>query len=511
VITLETLNSQSGEAIAREQVEAVSKEQVISKLGEAATKLREKLGESLSSIQKFDAPIERATTSSLEALRAYTLGHEQNRKGKYAEAIPFFKRAVELDPNFALACARLAVQYDNINERQLAEEFAERAFELRGRTSEREKFLISWAYYTLTTGEIDKSIEVLELWKQTYPRDILARNNLSGQYLSTGQYDKAVEEAGEAIRLDPNLAPLYSILGGSFLNLNRFDEARAIFEQGVEKKRDSLGLHAQFYSLAFIQGDEATMQRQVDWANGKQGEGVLHYMQAHAAVFSGQRRKSQELFRRSAETNERYGLKENAAWGQAAYALLNAAFGDCRQTKESAVNALNIARSKQALVRSALALALCGETSRAQSLAGELVRRYPKDTLVNTTWLPTIQAALEINRGNTEQAIPLLRAAQRFEMAVGAWPAYVRGLAHLRGRAGAEAMAEFQKIIDHRGVVDVSALYPLAHLGLARAAALTGDTAKSRKAYEDFFALWKDADPDIPILQQAKQEYDKLK
>ena len=206
-------------------------------------------------------------------------------------------------------------------------------------------------------------------------------------------------------------------------------------------------------------------------------------------------------------------MKEFAAWGQADYALLNAAFGDCRQTKESAANAFNIARSKQALMLSGVALTLCGETSRAQSLADELVKRYPKDTFVNTTWLPTIQAALEIKRGNTEQAVQLLQAARRFEMGLdaGAWAAYVRGLAYLRARAGTEAMAEFQKIIDHRGVVAVSALYPLAHLGLARAAALTGDTAKSRNAYEDFFALWKDADPDLPILIEAKKEYQKLR
>jgi tetratricopeptide (TPR) repeat protein len=255
------------------------------------------------------------------------------------------------------------------------------------------------------------------------------------------------------------------------------------------------------------------MQRQVEWANGKPSEGLLHYVQAHAAAFSGQRRKSQELFRRSKEANERYGLKEGAAWGQADYALLNAAFGDCQQTKEGTVNALNIVRSKQALMLGGVALALCGETSRAQSLASELVKRYPKDTLVNTTWLPMIQAALEINRGNTEQAIQLLRVARRFEMEFlgRAWAAYVRGLAYLRAGAGAEAMAEFQKIIDHRGVVAVSALYPLAHLGVARAAALTGDTAKSRKAYEDFFALWKDADPDLPILIEAKKEYQELR
>ena len=513
VITLEALNSQTGDALAREQIEAESKEQVISKLGEASTKLREKLGESLASIQKFDTPLAQATTSSLEALKAYTLGRQHGNTGKLSEAITFYKRAVELDPNFAAAYASLAVGHSNIGEGQLAAGYAERAFKLRERATEREKFFISNIYYTFTTQEIDKNTEVLELWKQTYPRDFTPRNNLSAIYAFMGQWDKTAEEAGEAIRLDPNVATPYYNLAVSFLCLNRFDEARAIFEQAVEKKLDPYYLHSDFYVLAFVQGDEATMQRQVDWAKGKPFEGVFFYAQAHAAAFSGQRRKSQELFRRSAETNVQHGLKEFAAWGQADYALLNAAFGDCQQTKESAANALNFARSKEALMLNGVALALCGETSRAQSLADELVKRNPKDTFVNATWLPTIQAALEIKRGNTEQAIQLLQVARRFEMGylVQAKPAYVRGLAYLRAGAGTEAMAEFQKIIDHRGVVAVSALYPLAHLGLARAAALTGDTAKSRKAYEDFFALWKDADPDIPILQQARQEYDKLK
>ncbi len=513
VIGLECVNAQTGVVIAREQEEAESKEQVLKTLGGAATRLREGLGESLASIQKFDAPVEQATTSSLEALKAFTLGIEMNRAGKPFEAAPFFKRAVELDPDFALAYQALGEGHYSIGKGQLAAEYTERAFELRGRTSEREKFFISNSYYALTTGEIDKSNEVLELWKQTYPRDIRPRSGLSGYYVITGQFDKAAEEAGEALRLDPNVAILYTHLGLSFLSLNRFDEARAILEQGVEKRPDSVYLRYSFYNLAFVQGDEATMQRQVDWANGKPYEGVLHAVQAHVAAFSGQRRKSQELFRRSAEANEPYGLKEFAAWGQADYALLNAAFGDCRHTKEGAVNALNIVRSKHALMFSGVALALCGETSRAQSLAGELVKRYPKDALVNTIWLPTIQAALEINRGNTEQAIQLLQVARRFEMGdeAQAKPAYVRGLAYLRGGAGAEAMAEFQKIIDHRGVVAISALYPLAHVGVARAAALTSDTAKSRKAYEDFFALWKDADQDIPILIEAKKEYEKLK
>ena len=365
----------------------------------------------------------------------------------------------------------------------------------------------------MITGDLDKWIEALEVFRQTYPRDATARNNLALAYTSIGEYEKAVEEASEGIRINPNMIMLYNNLGPAYKALGRYEEAKATFKQAQARNLDNSIMHFEAYEIAFAEGDQAEMQRQLEWGNGKPSEGVFYFDQAHAAAFSGQRQKSQELFRRSAETNERYGLKEYAAWGQADYALLNAAFGDCGQTKESAANALKIVRSREALLRSALALALCDETSRTQSLESELIKGYPKDTFVNTTWLPMIQAAREISRGNTEQAIKLLEPARRFEMGVdaGAWPPYVRGLAYLRGGAGAEAMAEFQKIIDHRGVVAIYASYALAQLGLARAAALTGDTAKSRKAYQDFFALWKDADPDLPILNEAKKEYQKLR
>ncbi len=513
VITLEATDPRTGDTLARQQLEAGSKEQVLNVLGEAATKFREKLGESLVSIKKFDTPLAQATTSSLEALRAVTLGVAQANRGQASEAIPFLKRAIELDSNFAVAHHALAMAYWNSgNESELARLHITRAFELRDKVTEREKLLITSSYYTIT-DDLDKGIETLEVWRQTYPRDATARNNLALGYLRIGKYEKAVEEASEGIRINPNMINLYLNLGSAYQALGRYDEAKATIKQAQARNLDHSAMHFAIYEIAFAEGDQAEMQRQLDWASGKSLEGVFFYLQAHAAAFSGQRRKSQELFRRSAEINERYSLKEYAAWGQADYALLNAAFGDCPQTKESAANALNIVRGQEAVWRSALALALCDETSRAESLARELVKRYPKDTLVNTAWLPMIQAALEIGRGNTEKAVKLLETARRFEMGVdvGVLPTYIRGLTYQHGRAGAEAMAEFQKIIDHRGVVRVSALYPLAHLGLARAAALTGDTAKSRKAYEGFFTLWKDADPDIPILQQAKQEYDKLK
>jgi eukaryotic-like serine/threonine-protein kinase len=513
VITLEALNVHAGDVIAREQTEAESKEQVLSKLGQAATKLREKLGESLASIQKFDAPVEQATTSSLEALNAFTLGNEKMLAGSFAEAIPFFKRAVELDPNFALAYADLSRAYYDTLQNGSAADYAKRAFELRERASEREKFLISQRYYQEVTGELDKSIEVLELWGQTYPRDFYPRSILSTNYILVGQYEKAIEKGREAISINPNSVVPYSLIGTAFLALNRPDEAKAILEEARAKKLDAPQIHQTLYVIAFFQEDQAGMQRQDEWAaSNPKGGDMVRYVQGVGAAFDGRLRQSQEHFRRAMELSTQRNAREASAWSAAEYARSEAAFGQCQQTKREVADALAIARGDETLWRSGLALALCGEAAQTGTLISELSKRYPQNTIVNMIWLPTIRAVLETNRGNPAQAIQLLQTTRSFEWGFNdaAWPAYVRGLAYLRQQAGAEALAEFQKIIDRKGMVAASPLYPLAHLGLARAAALTGDTAKSRKAYQDFFALWKDADPDIPILKEAQRDYDKL-
>ena len=509
VITLEATDVQTGDAIAREQAEAESKEQVLRALGEAATKLREKLGESLASIQKFDAPIEQATTSSLEAFKAFSLGVEQQLDGQYFEAIPLFKRAAGIDPNFALAYARLASVYNNSGEPGLAAAASQKAYDLRDRVSERERLYISMSYYSNVTREVEEYIETLELWKRTFPRDVVPRNNLALEYNDIGQYEKAVEEAREAIRLNPNAAPPYSNLARALEGLNRFDEAKEVIGRGLAQKVESLFMHQILYSIALIQGDEVGMKQQVEWTNGKPGEYAAQNWQAETAAFLGQSRKAKEFSSRAAELAQRRNLKEVVAEIFAEDAAQDALFGDCKQVKKKTAKALAITRSQRAWRIAANALAVCGEFTQMRAITDELVN--PKDTVLNKVFLPLIQGQAEMYRGNAAQAIQLLETTRPYEGAALFQVAYLRGQAYLSEHKGAEAATQFQKILDHRGWQPASPSYSLARLGLARAAALSGDTTKARKAYQDFFALWKDADPDIPILQQARREYEKVK
>jgi tetratricopeptide (TPR) repeat protein len=515
VIALEAVNGQSGDVIAREQVEAESKELVLKALSQAASRLREKLGESLSSIQKFDAPVEEATTSSLEALKAYSLGNEVSIGGKWLQAIPFYKRAAELDPNFALAYIGLAIQYGNSNQPGLAAENAAKAFALKDRVSEYEKLRISSFYYSQVTGEIDKAIEVQELMKRTYPRDHRGPGNLSDRYLRIGQFERAVAEAREALRLNPNAVAWHANLGEAFLRLNRFAESKEVFERALQQKIDATDFHTRLYQIAFVGGDTTAMKQQLDWASGKPVEYVALDWQAQTAAFAGQYKRAQDFSRRSIDLAARSDAKEVAAQYAAEEALRNAVFGQCQQSKAETAQALTLERNIVSLTRSALALALCSEASeakgQAQSLIDELAKRYPKDTLIDSIWLPAIRASIEINRNNTAQAIQFLEATRRYEGAAEFWPIYLRGEAYLRQRASSEAVAEFQKVIENRGQAPLSALYSLAHLGLARAAAMSGDSVKARTVYQNFLALWKDADPDIRVLQEAKREYEKLK
>ena len=518
VITLEAMNAQSGDVIARQQVEAENKEQVIGTLGQAASKFREKLGESLPSIQKFDAPITQATTSSLEALKAFSLGEQQHGKGNEQEAIPLYKRAVELDPDFALAYTKLSVAYSNSGQNRPAAEYANKAFELRHRVSQRERFEISAVYYRAATGEMDKLIEVVEQWKSTYPLDTIPHNLLAIAYNTIGQYEKVIEETREAIRLSKQkrFTGPYSQMSTAYLRLNRFDEARGVIEQAFAQNVDVIFFRHRLYVIAFIYGDAAGMKQQVDWTANKPDGSEAFGWQAETAAFSGQMRQVQEFSRRGSELNQR-GSIETAARLIEPDAARNAVLGNCRKAPENAAQSQILARAllfnarSNTTVMRPIALALCGEIAQAQSLANELAKESPKDTAINAMWLPTIRAAIEIRKDNAAGAIQLLQAVGTYEAATFFWPNYIRALAYLRQKAGAEAKAEFQKILDHRGWDPTSYLYPLAHLGLARAAVLTGDVAGSRKAYQDFFALWKDADADLPILIEAKKEYAALK
>lgn len=509
VITLEAMNSQTGDVVAREQVEAERKEQVLKALGSAASSLREKLGESLPTIKRFDAPIEQATTSSLEALKSYSLGYEQQSRARYLEAIPFYRRAIEMDPNFALAHTQLAVAYDNSRQPEMAAEYAAKAFELRARVSEREKLYISWRYYSGTTRELDKAIEVLELWKQTYPRDVVPPNSLSFYYSQIGQYERAIEEARLAIELNPSRPQPYSNLGLALMGSNRLDEAQAVYERALSQNLDSTGYHWGLYSIGFIRGDTELMRKQVEWLAGKPNEFEAVSWEAKSAAAQGQMARYHELSRRAIEMAQSRDLGEVAGQFAARAELRDAMAGNC---DKQATDAAGFPRSNPATIDRALALALCGEVAGAQSLIEEQARRFPKDTILNMIWLPTIRGAMELRRNDPARAIQLLQQTVNYEMgyAAGFWPVYIRGQAYLRQRAGQRAAAEFQKILDNRGAGMDSNLYPLAHLGLARAAAIAGDTGQSRKSYEEFFALWKDADPAIPVLKEARQEYQRL-
>jgi eukaryotic-like serine/threonine-protein kinase len=510
-ITLEAINAQTGDAIAGEQAEAGTKEQVLHALGGAARELRKKLGESLQSIQQFDAPVEQATTASLDALKAFSLGVEQQLTGKYLEAIPFLKRATELDPDFALAYARLASMYYNSGLYDLAADASHKAYELRDRVSERERLYISAGYYDNVTGELEKYLETLELWKRTYPQHAAPPNNLALKYNELGQFDKALEEAREAIRLNPSSASGYSLLATAFVGLNRFDEAKAMIGQALAQKLDTSAMHRTLYRIAFVQGDPASMQQQIEWAKGKPDEYVAQNWQAETAAFLGQFRKAKAFSNHATELAERRDLKDVAAQIAVGAAARDALLGDCRQVKERTAKALSLSHSQLTMIPAGNALAACGEFSHTQTITSELVRRFPKDTILSKVSLPLVQARIELQRGNPAQAIQLLETTREYERYALFQIAYLRGQAYLTQQRGTDAAAEFQNILDHRSWQTGSPLFPLAHLGLARAAAVSGDTTKARKAYQEFFALWKDADPDIPILQEARLEYETLK
>ena len=511
VLTLQAIGSQNGEPLASEQAEAESKEQVLKTLSQTAISLREKLGESLNTLQRFDAPLE-VTTASLEALKAYSLSAEESNRGKWLEAIEHHKHALEIDPNFAAAYYGLGVCYANTGQPKLAAESVAKAYALRDKLSELEKLRITSFYYFTVTGEMDKYIEALELHKRTYPRDDRPHVSLSVAYDRIGQWEKSAAEAGEAIRMNPNTVAPHGNLARALMRLHRYDESMAVLDRAFKQlKLDSEHLHIWVYNLAFIRGDAAAMKHEVEALTGKQNEYIALDWQTNSASFAGQWRIAQDFSRRSIDLASHNKTKEVAAQYAAEQALRAAVFGQCAQTKSAAAQALSFEHNQVSLTRSSLALALCGEVSQAQSLVDQLVKQYPQFTIVTGIWLPSIRAALELKRGNAAQALTDLEAASRYEPAGEFWPQYVRGLVNLKLGKSAEAAVEFQKILDHRGYAPMSPLFSLAHLGLSRAGALQGEGAKARKAYEDFFALWKDADGDIPVLLEAKKEYEKLK
>src|SRR5438094_7624979 len=513
VVGVDAVNCQTGDTLAREQVEVDKKEQVLGAVGKAASNLRSKLGESLASIQKFDSKVEEATTSSLEALKAFSLGEAERDKGSEYTAIPFYKHALELDPNFAVAYARLGQAYNNTGQSALAIENTKQAFERRERASEPEKLYISTHYYENVTGDWDKSIEAYQLWKRTYPRDSIPTNNLAVAYnVYLGKFDQGLAEALETMRLDPNSAFSYGVLGASYLGLNRFAEAKAVREKQVALKLDNMGDHRDLYVMAFLEGETSGMQREADWAKGKTNEFEMLEAVAEAAAFSGKLQKAREIYAQAIESARRGKFEENAAGITARQATTEALVGNDTQVRAGVLAALALDRSQATLFFAGLAQAMAGDTRQAAAVVDELSKRFPGDTVVNNSWGPTIRSEIEVNRGNASKAIELLQLASPYEtgLVVRLVPNYARGQAYLKARQAKEAAAEFQKILDHRGVCQTAPACALSHLQLGRAHALSGDAAAARTAYQDFFAIWKDADPAVPILKEAKAEYGKL-
>ena len=513
VVALDATNCGTGDSLAREQVTAATKEAVLPAVGKAASSLRGKLGESLASIQKFDTAVTEATTSSLEALKAYAAADEMRNGGGEAESIPLFQHAVELDPNFALAHARLAAIYSNLGEEDRSVEAAQKAFDLRERVSERERYYITDHFYT-AAGDIEKEKETLELATKAYPNDSSGFGNLAlvyNQYY--GQFEKAIPIANECIRIEPGAPFGYFHAALPYMALNRPEEARSILQRAVDAKADNFFIHILLYRLAFLNSDGEGMQRQLKWSEGKPSEHYLLRVAMIAAAADGEMEKAGELLQRSAQGSERLGFKGATAQTQAIGALMQAEVGNAPKARESAASSAALARGRENLEPAALALAMAGDASHAQAITEELDRRFPADTLLHQVSIPCVRALIELNRKAPEQALQVLQATTPYEKGSmqGLLPVYIRGQAYLQAKRGAEAAAEFQKIVDHRGISPEAPVHSLAKLGLGRAYVMTGDTAKARAAYQDFFALWKDADPDVPILKEAKAEYAQLK
>jgi tetratricopeptide (TPR) repeat protein/tRNA A-37 threonylcarbamoyl transferase component Bud32 len=518
VVGLKAVNCNTGDVLAEAQEQAASKEAVLKALDNAAASLRGKLGESLSSVEKYATPVEEATTPSLEALKAYSLGVKTfNTKGDTA-ALPFFKRAVDLDPNFAMPYSWIATAYFDLEEIGLGAENARKAYDLREKVSERERFNIEGFYYLTATGELEKAAQTDELWQQTYPRDAMAYTDLGAISAILGNWEKALEEWREALRLEPNNGLNYYLLGLAYMSFNRLDEAEAVYKQAEERKLESQFLLQSRYWLAFLKGDSAQMAQLVSAAMGKPGsEDLLLAMRADTEGWYGKLKNAHELTGRAMDSAQRNDAKETAAGYQAEAALREVEAGNQEQARTEAHAAVKLAPSRDVRAITALALARAGDTAGAEKLAAELDRTFPLDTLVQRYWLPTIRAGVALDRKDPNRAIELLKAASTIELSsitadltIFLCPAHLRGEAYLMLYDGSAAAAEFQKFIDHRGVVMNFPWGALARLGLARACALRGDTAKARAAYQGFLALWKDADPDIPILKQAKAEYARL-
>jgi eukaryotic-like serine/threonine-protein kinase len=517
VVGLEAVACSTGDSLAKERAEAGSKESVLKALDTAAHTLRTRLGESLASVQKFDVPVE-ATTPSLEALKAYSMGITTQRSKGDAEAIPFLKRALELDPNFAIAYTALGVAYSNLGQASAAAANAKKGYDLRERVSEREKYRISAFYYQYVTGELEKSGQAYELWAKSYPRDMVPHGNLGVMYSTLGQYEKALAQYQEGQNLEPTLFG-YSNVAGTYVNLERPADALKWVEQAQANKLDGLVIRSTVYSLAFLRGDSAEMERQLAWVAGRPGEeDLMLSTQSDTEAYHGRVIAARDFSRRAVDSAVRSDSKETGALWQVNAALREAEFGNITQAKQGVAAALGLSPGRDVKVLAAMALARAGDSARAKAIAEEVEKSNSLNTVLKVYWLPTIRAAIDLHSGSPAQALVSLEAAAPYDLGSPPptqsgtlYPAYIRGYAYLAAHNGPAAAGEFQKLLDHRGIVINFPLAALAHLGQARAYAMSGDMTRARAKYQDFFQVWKNADPDVPILKEAKAEYDKLK
>ena len=510
VITLDAVNAISGETLGRAQAQAASKEQVLKALGSAADEMRGKLGESLATVQKFDKPIEDATTSSLEALKAYTLGLKKRYAGDELGGIALLKRAIELDPNFAMAYARTGIAYWNMQDQANAEENAKKAYERVGRVSERERYYILTQYNNLVTGNSDKMIEEYQLWIQNYPRDSVAPLNLGVQYVFIGQYDKAFEYIRKSHELDPSTVYSWLHLIRIYTALNRFDEARETGRQAIARGFDNAIIHSVLRNLAVAQNDTGLFETEHAWLAQhsplpRSQTGLVEYFAA-----KGQMRSCEEIARQTAEQERSSGLRSVAANLLAQTAILQAMTGNEKRARDLAAQAAK--DSNDAFTNEVLTLtyAHLGDFRKAHALLDPLLRAYPENTLLKQMTGPEVRALEAIRQDDGAAAITALEGSRSYDLSLPFMLPYIRGQAYLAAHHPQQAAGEFQIIVDHPGVQPTFPTHSLARLGLARAYAMAGDSAKARTAYQDFLALWKDADPDIPILKQAKAEYARL-
>ena len=530
VLGLKAVNCQSGDVLAQEQVTAAAKEKVLDAVGQAAAKLRGELGESLATVKKFDVPLADATTSSLEALKAYSMGEKAYRESGTSAAMPYHQRAIQIDPNFAMAYRELAADYYGAAQLERSAIYTTKAFELRNHTSEREKLAITADYYTNTTGELEKAEQAFEEIIRNYPRDYRAYLDLGVVYSQRGQYEKAVAVSQQSLAVDADNSGTYGNLCNYLLALQQFDGVRQQIEQARARKLDSYIQHNALYALAFLKGDSASMAEEQKWLVGQPDfENVGLVLASDTEAFVGHVTRARDVTKRAVQSAIHADSKESGAVWQENAAVREAAFGNFAEAKRAAAEGLKLAATSQAAnLEAALTFAMAGDGARAKSMEQDLNKRFPLDTQVQSLWLPAIRAQVELNRKNPAAAIEQLQSVITGEFGqIGfvanlscLYPTYVRGDAYLAAGQGESAAAEFQKILDHNGIVWNCWTGALAHLGLARAYALEATTlhgadadmsrTRALAAYKDFLALWKDADPDVPILITAKAEYAKL-